>query len=101
MPSPFGRPGAAELLEAVREYLEHNEAAESAPGARFTARVARNVLSMVERELQWGAVFTEAHQRRLASLGFEDDRLAGCGHPGRCVRCRMDGRRERAGRLGT
>ena len=85
VPSPFGRPGAAELLDAVRAYLEHNEAAESAPGARFTARVARNVLSMVERELQWGAVFTEAHQRRLASLGFEDDRsLAAAIRAGAC-----------------
>ena len=88
--SPFGRPSAAEMVEAVRAYLEDSQReesarVESAPGARFTARVARNVLSMVERELQWGAMFTEAHRQRLAALGFDDDRaLAAAIRSGAC-----------------
>ena len=47
-------------------------------GARFTGRVARNVLLMVERELRLGPAMAEAHAARLAALGFDDDRqLAG------------------------
>jgi aminoglycoside phosphotransferase (APT) family kinase protein len=83
--SPFGRPSAVQLVEAVREYLEHGLPDDSAPGARFMARVARNALLMVERELQLGAVFTEAHHRRLAALGFDDDRsLAAAIRSGAC-----------------
>ena len=87
-PSPFGRPTAIELVEAVREYLEGRVDAggveqgrvgeggvggEDSLAARFTARVSRNVLSMVERELQWGPAFSEAHRQRLETLGFGDD----------------------------
>jgi hypothetical protein len=35
--------------------------------------VARNALQTVERQLDLGAAIAEAHVRRLASLGFEDD----------------------------
>jgi aminoglycoside phosphotransferase (APT) family kinase protein len=71
--APFGRPTAAELVEAVREYLERDVMADGDGGARFTARVARNALQTVERQLDLGAAIAEAHVRRLASLGFEDD----------------------------
>ena len=47
-------------------------------GARFTGRVARNALLIVERELRFGPAMAEAHAERLAALGFDDDRqLAG------------------------
>jgi aminoglycoside phosphotransferase (APT) family kinase protein len=88
--SPFGRPSAVELIEAVREYLEQIETESSASqggkaGARFTARVARNVLSMVERELQWGPLLAHAHQLRLEAFGFSDDRsLASAIRSGAC-----------------
>ena len=49
--APFGRPTAAELVEAVREYLEADVMERSEGGARFEARVARNALAIVEREL--------------------------------------------------
>jgi aminoglycoside phosphotransferase (APT) family kinase protein len=87
-PAPFGRPTAIELVEAVREHLEQLEqraGEQGERGARFTARVSRNVLSMVERELQWGATFTAAHRRRLVALGFADDRaLAAAIRAGSC-----------------
>ncbi len=69
---PFGRPSAAELVEAVREYLDGvTERGEGAAG--FEARVARNALAVVERELQFGPALSRAHAARLAELGFDDD----------------------------
>ena len=69
---PFGRPTAAELAEAVREYLDGvTDAGEGAAG--FEARVARNALAVVERELRLGPSLSEAHTVRLAALGFDDD----------------------------
>jgi aminoglycoside phosphotransferase (APT) family kinase protein len=69
---PFGRPTAAELVEAVREYLDALLERE-AGGARFEARVARNALGIAERELLLGPAFAAAHATRLADLGFGDD----------------------------
>ena len=70
--APFGRPTAAELLEAVREYLD--EVMErSEDGARFEAHVARNALGIVEREVRLGPAIAGAHAVRLAGLGFTDD----------------------------
>jgi aminoglycoside phosphotransferase (APT) family kinase protein len=70
--APFGRPTAAELLEAVGEYLD--EVMErSEDGARFEARVARNALGIVEREVRLGPAVAGAHVARLAGLGFADD----------------------------
>jgi aminoglycoside phosphotransferase (APT) family kinase protein len=69
---PFGRPTAAELVEAVREYLEG--VMERGEGtARFEARVARNALGAVERELRLGRSIAATHAARLEALGFSDD----------------------------
>jgi aminoglycoside phosphotransferase (APT) family kinase protein len=70
--APFGRPTAAELVEAVGEYL--NDVMErSEDGARFEARVARNALGIAEREFRLGPALAAAHAARLADLGFTDD----------------------------
>ena len=70
--TPFGRPTAAELVEAVGEYL--NDVMErSEGGARFEARIARNALAIAERELRFGPALADAHAARLAGLGFTDD----------------------------
>jgi len=71
--APFGRPTAAELVEAVREYLEGNVMERSEGGARFEARVARNALAVVERELLLGHEIATAHAYRLRDLGITDD----------------------------
>ena len=42
-------------------------------GAGFEARVARNALGIVERELRLGPALAAAHAARLAGLGFADD----------------------------
>jgi len=47
----FGRPTVAELVEAVTEYLEASVMPQAEGAARFEARVARNVLAIVGREL--------------------------------------------------
>ncbi len=70
--APFGRPTAGELVEAVREYL-HDGMERTDGGTRFEVRVARNALSIAERELRLGPVLTAAHAARLAGLGFADD----------------------------
>jgi aminoglycoside phosphotransferase (APT) family kinase protein len=69
---PFGRPTAGELTEAVREYIEG--LMEQGEGtSAFEARVARNALGIVERELQLGPSIAAAHAGRLAELGYRDD----------------------------
>jgi aminoglycoside phosphotransferase (APT) family kinase protein len=70
--APFGRPTAAELVEAVREYLD-DLMERSTDGPGFEARVARNALAVAERELRFGPTLAAAHATRLAALGCADD----------------------------
>ncbi len=73
-PSPLhGRPTAAELVEAVREFLERDVMPGTEGRLSFHARVATNALGMVERELAMGGSLAAAHADRLAGLGFADD----------------------------
>jgi len=82
--APFGRPTAAELVEAVREYVEGTVMARSEGAAQFEARVAANALATVERELVLGPAIAGAHRERLRTLGFADDAaLAGAIRSGR------------------
>jgi aminoglycoside phosphotransferase (APT) family kinase protein len=76
--TPFGRPTAGELVEAVREYFEAEVTGADVTGvddrgARFTGRVVRHALLTVERELRLGPGLEAAHADRLAALGFDDD----------------------------
>jgi hypothetical protein len=73
MTSPHDRPTAAELIEAVREFLESEVLAATEGRVQFHTRVAVNALGMVERELSEGASMASAHRRRLDALGFADD----------------------------
>jgi len=70
---PHDSPSAAELVEAVREWLERDVLAGTSGGLQFHTRVAINVLAIVEREMQLGAAQAEGHQQRLAALGSVDD----------------------------
>ena len=69
----FGRPSMAELVEAVGEYVETKVMASAEGAARFEARVARNVLAMVGRQLDLGPAGLAAHAERLHALGVPDD----------------------------
>ena len=73
MPAPHDMPSAAQLVEAVREWLERDVMAATEGRLQFNTRVAVNVLAMVERELQVGPAQSAAHAERLAQLGVADD----------------------------
>jgi aminoglycoside phosphotransferase (APT) family kinase protein len=70
---PHDRPTAAEVAEAVREWVEGDLAAGTEGRLRFHGRVAANALGMLERELRLGPAHDAAHERRLAALGVTDD----------------------------
>jgi hypothetical protein len=73
MAAPHDVPSMQLLVESVREWLE-TDAMPSLDGRlQFHARVAVNVLAMVERELALGAAHAVAHAARLAQLGVADD----------------------------
>lgn len=71
--SPHDVPSAAQLVEAVRDWLQ-NEVLRTTDGRlQYDARVAINVLTIVERELALGAAQRAAHAERLNTLGVADD----------------------------
>jgi hypothetical protein len=70
---PHDVPSAAQLVEAVREFLEKDVMSATEGRVRFHARVAANVLAMVERELALGASQAEAHRAALERLGVRND----------------------------
>ena len=73
MGNPHDAPSAAELLSAVREWLESDVMQAVTGRLQFHARVAGNILAMVERELEQPAVDAADHTARLAGLGAADD----------------------------
>lgn len=66
-------PTAGELVEAVREFLEKDVMNATEGRVQFHARVAVNVLKMVERELALGTEQADAHATRLAALGVASE----------------------------
>ena len=68
-----GIPTAAQLVEAVREFLERDVMPATEGRVQFHTRVAINVLAIVERELAMGPGQRAAAAERLAALGFEDE----------------------------
>ena len=88
MTAPHDPPSAAQLVEAVREYLERDVLDATDGRIRFHARVAINALSMVEREMALGPAQAVEHRARLDGLGFPDD----VGLAGAIRRGELDGR---------
>jgi len=66
-----GRPTAAELIAAVAEFLETDVRESTAGQVNFHARVAANVLRIVERELVEDSA--EGVTKALAGVGFDDE----------------------------
>jgi hypothetical protein len=62
------RPTAAELVQAVREFLEHDVMAATEGRVQFHTRVAVNALGMIERELTDGPAFAAAERARAVAL---------------------------------
>lgn len=73
MTAPHDAPSAAELVEAVREFLQNDVLDATEGRIQFHTRVAVNVLGMVQRELEAGAAPAREHADRLAALGVADD----------------------------
>ena len=71
--SPHDVPTAAQLVESVREWLEGEVLPVTAGRLQFHARVAINVLAMVQREIDLGPGHQSAHVAGLAGLGCDDD----------------------------
>ncbi len=69
------RPTLAELVEAVREWVDGDVREGTEGRLSFHARVATNALRMVEREIALEPALTDAHRSRLAALGCADDRM--------------------------
>ena len=68
------RPTAAELVTAVREFLERDVMTATEGRVQFHTRVAINALGMVERELIDGpALAREERARAIALLGHDAD----------------------------
>jgi uncharacterized protein DUF6285 len=62
------RPTVAELLDAVRGFLEHDAITALEGTAKFHARVAANVLAIVARELEMESTQLAAEWQRLDAL---------------------------------
>ncbi|MGB0112013.1 MAG: DUF6285 domain-containing protein [Ilumatobacteraceae bacterium] len=73
MTAPHDAPTAVELLSAVREWIENDVMAATDGRLKFHARVAANMLGMVEREIELGADQEIAHLARLDALGASSD----------------------------
>jgi hypothetical protein len=75
----YGRPTAAELVAAVADFLDNDVRSSTGPDGRFAdagqvnfhARVAANVLRIVERELTDSSAAEVTST--LAELGFADE----------------------------
>ena len=70
------RPTAAELLEAIREFLEQDVMPAVEGRVRFHSRVAVNALGMLEREVRLGPALDAAERARLGTLLGHDADLA-------------------------
>lgn len=67
----YGRPTAAELVGAVADFLDKDVRGAVGPPVNFHARVAANVLRIVERELLDGSADDVA--AALNGLGYADE----------------------------
>jgi aminoglycoside phosphotransferase (APT) family kinase protein len=67
--SVHDRPTLAELLEAVREWVDDDVRAGTEGRLSFHARVATNALKILEREVALEPGLSQAHADRLARLG--------------------------------
>ena len=62
------RPDAAELLDAIREFLERDVMAATEGRVQFHTRVAINGLNMVTRELRMDPTVAAEERKRVAAI---------------------------------
>ncbi|NUR84407.1 MAG: hypothetical protein HOY71_10015 [Nonomuraea sp.] len=73
MAQPHDVPTAAQLVAAVRDFLQADVLPAVEGRLKFHTRVAVNVLGMVEREIELGPDQAAEHAERLRALGVADD----------------------------
>src|SRR5690606_35988021 len=66
-------PTAAELVEAIRKWIETDVGDSTEGRVSFHTRVAANALNTLERELALAPTHLPAHRARLAALGYDSD----------------------------
>ena len=71
-------PTAAELLAAVREFLQHDLLPNLTDDLSFYVRVAANVLGQVEREMTIGPASEFQFREVLTELGVSDEAELSC-----------------------
>jgi hypothetical protein len=71
---PYGVPTAAELVEAVVEFLDKDVAEQLSGRRRFHLRVAVNALNIVKRQLELNTEHTALRQQALESVGVGSER---------------------------
>ncbi len=74
MTSPYDRPDALELIEAVHAFLGEAVMPAVEGQLAFHVRVAANALAIAGRELRATPASGARHAERLARLGCADDR---------------------------
>lgn len=74
------QPSIAELVEAVREFLETRAMPELKGHTAFHARVAANALGIVARQLQLGEAANAEERARLVALLGRDGTLEELNH---------------------
>jgi hypothetical protein len=68
----YGQPSAAQLVEAVKEYLSEEVLARAPKADSYHLRVAISALGIVERELLRGQM-SDHYFQQLRTLGFESE----------------------------
>lgn len=71
----IGVPSGAELIDAVRRWLDNGIASQANGHARFEAKVAVNALGMAARDAALGPDFAALQAQRLTALGLDRDGL--------------------------
>ena len=94
MADPHDAPSAAELVEAVQEWMERDVLPSVDGRLRFHTRVAINVLGMVQREIELGPQHAQRHRERLDQLGVADDAALAAAIRDRTMDDRVDELRE-------
>ena len=70
----YDQPSIAELVGAVRDFIEQHAMSKLEGHTAFHARVAVNALGIVQRQLELGPTAEEAERERLAGLlGMDGD----------------------------
>ena len=73
MTAPHDRPTAAELLEALREWMERDLLPSVEGRLQFHTRVAINMVEIVAREIELGASQQLSHSDVMQALDASDD----------------------------